>query len=368
MANVKKTPTVTLFIPTYNAAATVGETLASLVAQTYRAITIVVVDNASSDGTVAVAAGFAAWDTRVSVLSFDTNVGGEGNFTRCLQRAEGDYAAVYHADDIYEPDMVARQVAFLERHPEVGAVFTRAHFIGPQGELLRESKMPALLADCSGRETTFGFGEVFNAVLKEHNFFICPSAMARAGVYREHVATWDAERFGSSADLGVWLRILEKYRIGIIPETLMRYRLAPSQGSVVVNRLRTAPADFFRVVDHYLAQGWVRDLVTPESMVQYQIHQARDLHTRVKNALMLGDRHLARRLARDAWKPALFVVPGDRGTLRLWMRTWFSTLSVNLLVRFPMQRCISALLYHLKYVRRARKLGKRLHPPAAVEL
>lgn len=360
MADNAESPSVTICVPTYNAAATVGETLSSLLAQTYRTLRIIVVDNASSDETLEVAGRFAAIDERVTVLSFDENIGGEGNFTRCLQLADGDYAAIFHADDVYEPEMVAREVAFLERHPEVAAVFTRALLIDAQGAKKGESRIPALLAKAGGGQAIFGFREAFNAVLKEHNFFVCSSAMARGAVFREHVGKWDGDRFGSSADLGVWLRILEKYRVGIILEPLMRYRLSSGQGSVVLNRLRTAPADFFRVIDHYLAQEWVNGLVSPESLAYYQIHQARDLHIRVKNALIIGNGELARRLAREAWKPAMFTISPwveEWKSCNLIVKTWCSGLFMSVLTRLPRQRLVGSLLYHYKYGRRARKLG-----------
>ena len=359
MTGIGNCPSVTICVPTYNAALTLGETLSSLLAQTYPKIRFIIVDNASTDATLEVAGSFAATDDRITVLSFDENVGAEGNFTRCLRLADGDYAAIYHADDIYEPEMVSKQVAFLEGHPEAAAVFTLALLIDLSGRVLRESKMPDILEKTADRETTFGFPEIFNAVLQEHNFFICPSAMSRGAVYREHVGIWDGKRFGSSADLGVWLRILEKYRIGIIPEPLIRYRMSPGQGSVVLNRLRTAPADYFRVIDHYLAQEWVKGLVTPESMAQYQIQESRDLHARAKNALIIGDRELARKLSSEAWKPALFAIPKRWrwNACNLLLKTWCSGLFISTLVRLLMQRQIAALLHHFKYVRRSRKMG-----------
>ena len=117
-------PLVCICIPTYNAAASIRETLESILAQTYLNLTIHVSDNASTDETLKIVESIS--DRRIALHRHDVNIGGEGNFNRCIQFAEGKYTAIFHADDIYEPNMVTRQVAFLEADEEAGAVFTEA--------------------------------------------------------------------------------------------------------------------------------------------------------------------------------------------------------------------------------------------------
>ena len=74
----------------------------------------IVVDNHSSDATVTIVESFS--DERITLHHNSVNLGGEGNFNRCIALARGKYTAIYHADDIYESEMVAAQVAFLEKH------------------------------------------------------------------------------------------------------------------------------------------------------------------------------------------------------------------------------------------------------------
>src|ERR1035438_397419 len=101
-------PLVCICLPTYNAALTVRQTLNSILAQTYTNLVVHVSDNASTDDTLKVIESFA--DSRVKIHRHSINVGGEGNFDRCIQLAEGKYTAIFHSDDIYEPEMVAKQV------------------------------------------------------------------------------------------------------------------------------------------------------------------------------------------------------------------------------------------------------------------
>ena len=86
------TTRVSICIPTYNSATTIGETLNSILSQTYQDLEILVVDNASEDNTVKVAQEFV--DPRIRIYENETNLGGEGNFNRCIALAKGEYIAI----------------------------------------------------------------------------------------------------------------------------------------------------------------------------------------------------------------------------------------------------------------------------------
>src|SRR5690606_21225201 len=77
----------------------------------------------------------------------------------------------------------------------------------------------------------YSFEEIFKTVLRQSNFMICPSVMARTAVYQQEIKSWRGELFKSSADLDVWFRILQKHSVGILPRRLMRYRISSNQWS-----------------------------------------------------------------------------------------------------------------------------------------
>lgn len=283
-------PLVCICIPVYNAEATIAATLRSVLAQTYTNLSVLVVDNQSTDATVDVVSGFD--DPRITLHRNPLNVGGEGNFNRCIQLATGKYTAIYHADDIYEPEMVAAQVDFLESHPQASAVFTDAAVIDPTGRIIGEIRQPASLR-VSG--PLHDFPEIFKAVLACSNFLICPSVMALTPVYQQKIKMWRGEQFASSADLDVWLRMLQYGPIGILPMKLMQYRISESQGSADVRR-GTDRAAFFKVMDYYLAKSDVRCLLSSDDFVNYNRLERRDRVMRAANALMTGWPDLAEKL------------------------------------------------------------------------
>ncbi|HSU05701.1 MAG TPA: glycosyltransferase family 2 protein [Acetobacteraceae bacterium] len=110
-------PRVSVLMTTYNGARTIGDSIASVLAQSFRDFELVVVDDCSSDNTPAILAGIS--DPRVRVLRPDRNLGVVGarnfGFTAC----RGDYLAAHDHDDLSRPERFAQQVALLDSTPGV---------------------------------------------------------------------------------------------------------------------------------------------------------------------------------------------------------------------------------------------------------
>lgn len=288
-------PLVCICIPTYNAAATIRETLKSILAQTYRNLVVHVSDNASTDGTLNIIETLA--DSRVHVHPNTENIGGEGNFNRCIQLAEGKYAAIFHADDIYEPDMVAKQVAFLEANPKVGAVFTAATTIDANGVA---SGVIGRNGDPNSNASVYDFSLLLKAILKNGNFIVCPSAIARTQIYKDEILRWHGDLFRSSADLDVWFRIASVHLVAIMSEPLMRYRIDCNQFSSTV-RMRTERADFFLVMDYYLGMPDVQLLLTEDDRRHFRQLVINDRLWRALNQFTKGNPSEAKLLIRGAF-------------------------------------------------------------------
>ena len=99
-------PLVSIVVPAYNAERFLGEALASILAQSYRELEIIVCDDASTDRTGAIAR--ETGDARVRYLRNDATLGGYGAMNRGVRESRGEYVAIYHADDIYDQRIVER--------------------------------------------------------------------------------------------------------------------------------------------------------------------------------------------------------------------------------------------------------------------
>lgn len=111
-------PLVSVIIPAYNAGRFIGETLASVLAQTYREREIIVVDDGSTDDT---AERVRAYGPAVRCIRID-NAGPGAARNAGLRAAAGAHIAFLDADDLWRPDKLAIQVAVAGRHPESGMV------------------------------------------------------------------------------------------------------------------------------------------------------------------------------------------------------------------------------------------------------
>jgi len=114
-------PLVTVIVPAFNAASTVAHAVASLQAQTYPHLQIIVVDDASTDATPDVVRELARSDTRISLVRQPSNKGAYAARNAGLDRATGAFVTVHDADDWAHPQRIDRQARHLLSHPDVVA-------------------------------------------------------------------------------------------------------------------------------------------------------------------------------------------------------------------------------------------------------
>src|SRR3712207_907527 len=111
-------PLVSVIVPTYNYGRFIGQMIDSLAAQTYARWECVIVDDGSTDDTGEVVVRRAAADGRLRYVRQE-NGGQPAALNTGLRNFTGDYLQILDADDMIEPRKLERQLAFLERHPEV---------------------------------------------------------------------------------------------------------------------------------------------------------------------------------------------------------------------------------------------------------
>lgn len=114
---------ISCIVPVFNGERYLGETLDSILAQTHRSLEIIVVDDGSTDGTAAVAAGYAQ---RIHYL-WQPNAGEAAARNRGLNAAQAELIAFLDADDLWHPEKLARQVSRLCERPEIDLSFTCFH-------------------------------------------------------------------------------------------------------------------------------------------------------------------------------------------------------------------------------------------------
>lgn len=214
-------PLVSVIVPAYNAAAFIGQTLNSVLSQTYAHLEVLVVDDGSQDRTADIVRTVAERDRRITLFQ-QSNRGVAAARNLAIRHAHGDFVAPIDADDFWYPEKTAKQVRCLtEAGPEVALVYTWSVSIDDQS--------PSLSA-CAHTDLR---GSVFRALLFR-NFvgnasvpLIRRSCLEQAGGYADFRAT-DA---CGCEDWGLLLRIAENYQFTVVPEYLVGYRAVPGSMS-----------------------------------------------------------------------------------------------------------------------------------------
>ena len=274
-------PLVSIIVPVFNGEKYIRECLDSVVNQCYRRTEIIVMDDASTDSTAAL---ISLYRDRVTYYRQPQNRGQFANVNGGIAKAHGEYITVFHADDIYMPNIVEREVAFLQRYPRAGAVFCLDVFIDALGREYGRLEIPPEVRG----ERPIEYPVILNALLKYKNrFLVGPSAMVRASVYQE-VGFYRGEEYGIASDLEMWVRIAQKYSIGILDEHLMCYRHGHGNSTQTYYHLRTEPEGHFRILDSCLQNGG-RAVATAQALTAHEAHRAEDRLMRAINYYIQGD-------------------------------------------------------------------------------
>lgn len=238
MILAEKLPLVSVCIGSYNRDKYIRETLESVFAQTYRNIEVIVVDDASTDGTVRVIREFG---DRVKLIIREKN-SGMCPVTRnqACRAATGKYVALLDSDDAWYPTKVERQVEFLEAHSDVPLCHTYCHVIDEESHVLgirHEKNLPPT-------------GDYFRPLL-QHCWITISSVMMRRSLIDEIGPFNEGEPYGRlGEDMEFFLRVARKYPIGIAAESevLARYRVSAAGITHGNWRARPKPVPLMRAL------------------------------------------------------------------------------------------------------------------------
>lgn len=211
-------PLVTMIVLCYNQARFVVETLESVKAQTYKNTELIVIDDCSTDDSVAV---IERWLTeneiRCTFIPHKTNQGICKSLNEALRLTTGKYISMIAGDDIWLPDKIERQVAIMESQPEsVGVLYSDAFTIDENGQPLANMY---IAAHHFGHEVPPPSN--FNALL-DGNFIPGMATLIRRSCYNT-VGVYDEDM--PTEDWDMWLRIARHYPYFYSPGPTAKYRV-----------------------------------------------------------------------------------------------------------------------------------------------
>lgn len=200
-------PLVSIITPMYNSEKYIGETIESVLSQTYQNWEMVIVNDCSTDKGSDIVKEYQKKDSRIKLYNNEKNKGGAETRNECIRRATGDYMAFLDSDDMWNKDKLEKQIAFMQKN---GYSFTYSKYERVDEEGNRMYLVSKILEELDYKDMLF------------RNPIGCLTAI------------YDAKKLGKiylppvkvGQDFALWLEVLKKSKYGYgLDETLARYRV-----------------------------------------------------------------------------------------------------------------------------------------------
>ncbi len=215
-------PTVTVFIPCYNAERFISETIDSILGQTYQDFEILIIDDGSTDSSRDILECYAKKDNRIRIMYNKVNRGVAYTRNRGIKEARGKYLATMDSDDMATPIRLEKEVQYLDKHKSIGAISGCLYMIDEKGRKLSKQKKVAYNAN----------------EVKAHMFFtnviVNSASMYRLDIVRKYNIKYKNDYHGVE-DYMFWCMLLTYTNIVVMDEYFVYYRIVQS-GLTCTNR------------------------------------------------------------------------------------------------------------------------------------
>lgn len=216
-------PKVSILLTCYNHLEYLKVAWQSIFDQTFRDFEVIALDDGSTDGT----REWLSSQEGATIVFNEENLGTYATLNVGLERASGEYIAIFNDDDVWMPEKLERQVAMLDANPRIGLVHTDGWFIDGQGHRRHDSPLGF---DFPRTET----GDILLALVHA-NSIIASAVVARRTCFNE-LGGFNEKYFGSG-DWEMWYRICEKWEAGYIGDPLTLYRVHGENASHKLDRI-----------------------------------------------------------------------------------------------------------------------------------
>jgi glycosyltransferase involved in cell wall biosynthesis len=201
---------VSIVLPVYNGLRYLAKSIESCLKQTYHNLELIIVNDCSTDDSLAVAEAYATQDRRVSIINNETNQQLPRSLNIGFATAKGEYLTWTSDDNIYKPNAIEVMANRLVTNQDVGFVYTDCDIIDENGEFLRVNR----------GQNNYGYPDEMMIQNCVQACFMYRRAVYEAiGDYnpnKEMIEDWD-----------YWVRIWLKFKVLHIPQSLYKCRMHP---------------------------------------------------------------------------------------------------------------------------------------------
>lgn len=208
-------PLVTVLMPVYNAEKYLSEAIDSILAQTYKNIEFLIINDGSTDKSESVILDYQSRNSKIVYVKNETNMKLIATLNKGVKMANGKYIVRMDADDISKPFRIEKQVEYMESHPRVGVC---GSFFTVFGEGIDN---PYIIKRPLGNIN-------IKASMLFTNAIGHPNVIIRRSVLIDNDIFYD-KRFYRIEDWGLWTQLMPCCDFGNLPYSVLEYRRTPTQ-------------------------------------------------------------------------------------------------------------------------------------------
>lgn len=237
MLKSDSTSLISIGIPFYNAQQYLGYAINSVLSQMYENWELILVDDGSSDKSLAIAGMYAKKDSRIKVISDGRNMKLPYRLNQLVKESKGDFIARMDADDIMHPERIEKQLKFLELNQCYDLVSTGLVSIDNDNEVK------------GFRGVTHVYND-FSTISLEYPI-LHPSVMARKSWYDRNCYS---ETYPRAEDFELWTRsiINNDFKMAVLPDLLLFYR---EEGNLDIDKIIGSYKDILKIYQKYYSKN-----------------------------------------------------------------------------------------------------------------
>ncbi len=209
---------VSVILTSYNHGQYLKESIESVLSQTYKDFELIILDDCSTDNSWEIINEYS--DERIKKIRNPINLRTDGTYEVFMNVAAGEYIAVHHSDDVWEPEKLEKEVEYLDSHENIAAVFTYVKPIDENGDEYYDDEGFYYNIFQQPNRTRYEWLQHF---FYWGNCLCHPSVLMRRRLFLEE-QLFD---FGVAQvpDLCRWVRVCLKHDIYVLPEKLTKFRV-----------------------------------------------------------------------------------------------------------------------------------------------
>lgn len=308
-------PLVSVIVPCWNLEAYLNETLQSVATQTWQRFEVIMVDDASTDGTWEVMQKWENQDNRFHAIRLPVNQGVVAARNTALAIASGEFIALLDGDDVWTADAIEHRVAVASRYPEAKVIATDYSWFEreiaplPTGHVTLGPRARRAFSACHQSGEALLLRDPFDLVATTHFAWIGATLVRRSAM--ETIGFFDA-KFRAQEDTLLWLRLANGGSFAYSPKITAHYR--QRSGSIVHTLKEPNEFHYLKVLDWVSARPEFLKRRRIISRIKADCHYVSAVHFRSSRDYGLANYH-----ARSAIKLQPTSLPYWREFVAGWL-------------------------------------------------